>query len=225
MNNNNKNFILNLFGSDVDFSAIATDNVPELDITADIWEEKLSFLMLWKDPEKLSYYDNRTSESPCGKCWDAFNHNPKHFVPHCRNGHNWVEFVEPCEKKKLFDYKYEEYSFWSHVKGNDDDNNRAYFCEDEEISLKEQCAYGKLPHYDKSLREYFKESGENSPKRNDDAISCNEIISDKFYDHFYPKQTGWRPPWHPYSGDLARLSLSFRFNRESGVGDCFVLKT
>ena len=132
--------------------------------------------------------------------------------------------MEPCEKKKNFDYKYEEYSFWSHVKGNDD-NNRAYFCEDEEISLKEQCAYGKLPHYDKSLREYFKESGENSPKRNDDAISCNEIISDKFYDHFYPKQTGWRPPWHPYSGDLARLPLSFRFNRESGVGDCFVLKT
>ena len=111
----------------------------------------------------------------------------------------------------------------SRVKG-ENDNYEAYFCEDERIPSKERCAYGKLPHYDKSLRDYFKEDGYNSPEKIEDATLCHQRISEKYCDHFYPKQTGWRPPWHPFSGDLARLPLSFRFNRESGVGDSFIMK-
>lgn len=40
-----EDYMINLFGTDVDFSAIAADNVPEKDISGEIWEEKLSFLM------------------------------------------------------------------------------------------------------------------------------------------------------------------------------------
>lgn len=227
MSNEKQNYILNLFGTDVDFSAIATDDVPELDISDEIWEEKLSFLMLWKNPAGLSVYNGRPTENinPCDECERSFQNSAWEYIPECRNAKGQTKggYVVPCERKKEFDCKYEEKSYFAYSEG-DCRNRESYICEDEGIPLKEQCAYGKLPHYDRKLREYFKESGENSPEEIEDANLCHDRISEKYCDHFYPKQTGWRPPWHPSSGDLARLPLSFRFNRESGVGDGFVLK-
>ena len=101
MSEKKDNFTLNLFGTDVDFSAIATDNVPEADITGDIWEEKLSFLMLWKNPAGLSEYENRQNmqKDPCGDCEMKNIAQPQYFIPECRKGHGRVEYVEACERK------------------------------------------------------------------------------------------------------------------------------
>lgn len=216
---------INLFGTEVDFSAIATDNVPEVDISDDILEEKLSFLMLWKNPSGLTFYENRPKCNPCRDCEINYMNNPKCFVPECRNGHSFVEYVEPCERKKQFDCDYEDYSFLTYAKGKNR-NYVAYFCEDENIPFKERCAYGRLPHYDRTLRDYFKESGIYSPVKIDDAIVSHLSILGKLSDHFYPKQTNWRPPQQTSYNkkENYHLPLSFRFNRESGVGDSLVLK-
>ena len=42
MSKENANYFISLSGTEVDFSGIATDNVPEVDIGDDILEEKLS---------------------------------------------------------------------------------------------------------------------------------------------------------------------------------------
>ena len=195
MSEKKDNFTLNLFGTDVDFSAIATDNVPEADITGDIWEEKLSFLMLWRTPDGLSIYNGRPTNNPCDECERSFQNSAWECIPECRriNGLIMGGYVMPCDRKKEFDCKCEEKSYFAHAGGNDR-NRESYICEDEGIPVQEQCAYGKLPHYDKKLREYFKESGENSPEEIEDATLCHQRISEKYCDHFYPKQTGWRPP-------------------------------
>lgn len=101
-----------------------------------------------------------------------------------------------------------------------------HVCEDEGIPFRERCAYGKLPHYDRTLRDYFRESGSCSPAKIDDAIVCHQTILRKLFDHFYPKQTNWRPPQQASYNkkDGYYLPLSFRFNRESGVGDSLLLK-
>lgn len=221
MSENKTKHFVNLSGTEVDFSGVATDSVPEVDISDDILEEKLSYLMLWQNPSYFSVYTNRPAKDPCWDCENYKESNPRYFIPDCRNGHNSIEYVEPCDKKRQFLYPYENNSFLSYANGN-----MVHVCEDEGIPFRERCAYGKLPHYDRTLRDYFKESGIYSPAKIDDAIVCHQTILGKLFDHFYPKQTNWRPPQQASYNkkDSCYLPLSFRFNRESGVGDSLVLK-
>ena len=221
MSENKTKYFVNLSGTEVDFSGVATDSVPEVDISDDILEEKLSYLMLWRNPSYFSVYTNRPAKDPCWDCENSKESNPRLFTPDCRSGHNLIEYVDPCDKKRQFLYPYENYSFLSYANGN-----MVHVCEDEGIPFKERYAYGKLPHYDRTLRNYFKEGGIYSPVKIDDAIVCHQTILGKLLDHFYPKQTNWRPPQQTLYNkkENYHLPLSFRFNRESGVGDSLVLK-
>ena len=136
MSNEKQNYILNLFGTDVDFSAIATDDVPELDISDEIWEEKLSFLMLWRNPAGLSVYSGRPDNNinPCDECEISFQNSAWEYIPECRNvkGQTKGGYVVPCERKIEFDCKCEEKSYFAYS-GGDGRNRESYICEDEGI--------------------------------------------------------------------------------------------
>ena len=205
MNNNNKNFILNLFGSDVDFSAIATDNVPEENITERILEEKASILLYKKELSgKLQEYMHET------KMW-----NVTKSAENCNSYYSYV-------KDSLM---YRDINTILYVLGSDNKMYGKIICDNKQIRklfpeegrLCPKIMSNSAECNDRSFNKYLTFF---NPRR-------KEFFADVYEDkstheiHYSPN---WVPHWHKYVGDFKTIPLSFKFNDESGFGDMFIYK-
>lgn len=197
-----KNDILNLFGTDVDFSAIATDNIPLFDLQHIILEEKASFLLYKKEV--------------FGKLYDYLTNN-FNTKKHQENESYYSYYEDNLMYKgvestlKLFGA---DTSIYGTIK-NDNEKCRMIFPNNGEYCPKiSQDIHDCAARSNEKFNTFF------NPKSRDflQEKTDNETPAG-------PSLNPWVPYWHEYTGDFKTIPISFRFNDKSGDGDMFICKT
>lgn len=197
MSNKKEDYMINLFGTDVDFSVIVTDDVPEIDITDRILEEKASLLLYRrKETGAIREYMNKTpnfSRTP-PKTNSFYASIEKDLM---YNDVKTMLVVLGCDAKAYGKVMY------------NNEKNHAIFPINGDYCPKKTDSI--LECHDRILKKYSMYF--NPEKR--------EFLFDE---HPYYLCVPWGPYWHEYTGDFKTIPLSFKFNDEYGNGDMFIFK-